>query len=94
MLEEITSIMSIDWGLNHCVFVDNVGRVFSYGSNRHGKTGLAGTFQRNNFTTKNPSLPASDNGQQAEEKEKEEEDLVGSLLKMPTDQLDPIAYQL
>lgn len=45
-IEEVTSIMSIDWGLSHCVFVDNMGRVFSFGSNRDGKTGLANTFKK------------------------------------------------
>ena len=32
---------SISWGTNHCVFVDNMGRVFSFGENKEGKTGQA-----------------------------------------------------
>ena len=30
-IDTITTVQSIDWGLNHCVFVDKKNRVFSMG---------------------------------------------------------------
>ena len=40
-VEKIESILSIDWGPNHCCFVDQKHRVFAFGSNLHGRTGVA-----------------------------------------------------
>ena len=40
-LDSIHTVQSIDWGLNHCVFVDKKNRLFTMGQNRYGKTGLA-----------------------------------------------------
>ena len=37
--EKIDTIKSIDWGVNHCVFVDKKNRVFTLGQNRYGKLG-------------------------------------------------------
>ena len=39
--DSIHTVQSIDWGLNHCVFVDKKNRLFTMGQNRYGKTGLA-----------------------------------------------------
>ena len=39
-LDKISTLQSIDWGLNHCIFVDKKNRVFSFGSNINGKLGL------------------------------------------------------
>lgn len=44
-LDTFKTIVSIDWGPNHCVFVDNLGRIFSMGSNFLGKTGLKRTWK-------------------------------------------------
>lgn len=43
-LDVIKTVQAIDWATNHCVFVDNNGRVFSIGQHLNGKTGLAKTL--------------------------------------------------
>ena len=39
-MDKVSTLQSIDWGLNHCIFVDKKNRVFSFGSNINGKLGL------------------------------------------------------
>ena len=39
LVETIHTVQSIDWGSNHCVFVDRQNRTFTFGSNRYGKLG-------------------------------------------------------
>lgn len=46
-IETLTSFRSIDWGINHCVMVDNFNRVFAMGQTSHDKLGLA----ENDFDT-------------------------------------------
>lgn len=43
-LDCIRTVKSIDWGSNHCVFVDHHNRVWAIGQHRFGCTGLAKTF--------------------------------------------------
>ena len=46
-LETLSSLRSIDWGINHCVIVDNKNRVYSMGQKSNDKLGLA----ENDFET-------------------------------------------
>ena len=38
-VEVIYTVQSIDWGFQHCVFVDKKNRVFTFGQKRYGKLG-------------------------------------------------------
>jgi hypothetical protein len=38
--EEINWIRSIDWSPYHCVFMDERNRIFTFGDNMYGLTGL------------------------------------------------------
>ena len=44
-MDTIQTVQAIDWGLNHCVFVDRRNRVFSFGHNRYGRTGLKLSYE-------------------------------------------------
>ena len=39
-VDTIYTLQSIDWGAQHCVFVDKKNRVFTFGQKRYGKLGL------------------------------------------------------
>ena len=43
-IDKINYVHTIDWGINHCVFLDRKDRMFSLGYNRQGKTGLGMTI--------------------------------------------------
>ena len=49
-MEKIKNLLSIDWGVNHCLIVDKQNRVFSMGHNRYGKLGISihSNFKRGN----------------------------------------------
>ena len=45
-IDAIVTIQSIDWGINHAVFIDRRNRIFTMGHNRYGKTGLGKTIDK------------------------------------------------
>jgi len=44
-IRKISMLKSIDWGLNHCAFVDDSNRVYAMGQNRNGKVGAGDQLQ-------------------------------------------------